>query len=191
MFQLRTPQSRTVGLRASAAKSRQRSRLRPTRRLGQRRAVLDLAVAFGHQPRCLRRWAQFPGAEHARHFPARRERRNARIRIRSLVDHHQCKLAARQSAAHRVQHDVGARSRTRGRRCVWARPYGDYLHGRRCLWLSAELDCDIPAAASSPERSESHARRVGRRSSVCLARSCTTGGEQEARWCVARPSGTL
>ena len=46
MFQLRPAQSRAVGVRAAAAKPRQRSRLRAARHLGLQRAVRHLAAAL-------------------------------------------------------------------------------------------------------------------------------------------------
>ena len=49
MLQLRTAQSRAVGIRAAPAKPRQRSRLRAARHLGLRRALHHLAAALGQR----------------------------------------------------------------------------------------------------------------------------------------------
>ena len=76
----------------------------------------------------------------------RGQRRDTGVRRRHVVDGAERRLAARQRAAHPVQHDVGPAARPGDGRHLRRRPHGDHLHDRgrrrvpaeqhggRCIW---------------------------------------------------------
>ena len=124
---------------------------------------VDLAAAFA-ATRCSMGGGLFGflAPDLVRALPARRKRRDAGLRIRPVVDGAERQLASRQPASHHLQHDVGARSRTRRRRYVRRRADGHHLHRRRCRGISAQLvRIRISAASAVPERRGRHRRRIG------------------------------
>ena len=77
--------------------------------------VLTL-LASGRHSAGGRRLMSFLSPSVPRAVPVRGERRHSRLPVRPLVDRAERGLAARQAAAHPVQHDVGAPARTGHRR---------------------------------------------------------------------------
>ena len=114
LLQLRPPQSRAVGLRAAAAKPRQRSRLRARSSSGACGALYVVSLLLSGSAHGMGGGLfGFLAPESAELFLLGASGGDAGLRLRPLVDDAQRGLAARQPAAHRLQHDVGARPRAR------------------------------------------------------------------------------
>ena len=151
-----------------------RPRLRPARHRHMRDHLpLDAALdgaQFRRQMAALLRRLQHSRAQLASPVAVRHERRVPGFRIGLVVDAAQRQLAPRQPAAHRVQHDVGARSRSRDGRHRRSFADGHHLHVCRRLRVPAQLDGRQPA----------HDGRLRIRLRTCWARWSITAARAAA-----------
>ena len=160
--ELRAALPRDVGLRPPAPERRRRHGLRRARDVGLWRALPGVprrrpggrANVGAHL---------VPVAEHREPVPVRRERSGAGVRLRALVDGAERGLAPRRSAAHPVQHDVGARPGAGDGAALRPGPGRDHLHGLGHHRLRGEQPGRrLPAVpAPVPGRRGLHGGRVG------------------------------
>ena len=103
-------------------------------------------------------FAEFPQPLHVR-----RQRSLPRIHLRTLVDDPQRRLAARQSAAHYIQSDVGSAQLVPPLPSLRNRPHGNYLHDFLRSRISVKQHDRIPVRRYCPEfpgRSTVHYRSI-------------------------------
>ena len=112
----------------------------------------------------------------------RRQRRLSGVRLRPLVDHPECRLAARRRPPHPVQHDVGPADRSGRCRHLRRRADGDHLHRVVRDRISAQLLHGRVLADSLHRRGRPRRSARPRPSSGCSARWSTTEDAAAAAW---------
>ena len=145
---------------------------------------LIFTVAIGGDIMGIGQPARDAGAGRSSAAGARRSGRRTRVPLPPLVDGPQRRLAARQRAAHPLQHVVGPAAGPGNRGHLRPGPDGHHLHGRRRGRLHAQqLRRCLSARVSDPvpARRDADASAPRRRSSGCSARWCTTAAAAEAR----------